>query len=265
MTLSSKYNRFGLIKAQAPKRRRLVFNTMGLTGTGKSDLMLRTAPRPLLVINLDRNVEPLEERYLKDGDLYFKHVRMPRRLNQEQDEKIWSEVRELYEMAMQEEDGFRSVLIDTGDALYELLRRAKLGSLDFGEVPRALYSTVNSNMKWIYSLAKDKRVNLCVAHKMTAEFVEAVGRTGKRTAVESGRMKRAGWKEADYEAQMCVRLFKDPAISGVDKYRCEIVKCTASPDLEDPDNECHILTGADITFQNLGMLACPWSEREDWS
>ncbi len=189
----------------------------------------------------------------------FKHVRVPRRLNQEADEKLWSEIRELYEVSVAK-DYFRSVMIDTGDLIYELLRRAKLGTLDFGDVPRSQYSIVNSSMNWVYNHAKDMRVNLCVTHKVKAEFINKVNeRTGKTMGVESGKMKRAGWAEADFAAQMVVRMFKDVGAVGADRYKCEIVKCTGNSDVEG-----EILTGDEITFQNLGVLSAPWSKPNEW-
>lgn len=259
MELPRELAKHNLSRPQIPKNRRLILMVSGATGTGKTDLMLRSAPRPLLVINIDRNLEPLEAKYADDTDLFYKDIHLPRRIDQEADKKVWDDVRELYQTSV-EKKIFRSVLLDTGDAMYELVRRAKLGTLDFGEVPRSMYSIVNSNMKWFYSLAKDNKINLCVTHRLTPRYKTTTNpKTGREMSVETQEMKAAGWKESEYEAQMHVVLSKEPKITGPERYKALIAKCTA-----DPEKEYEELVGEDITFANLGMMACPWSKRGDW-
>lgn len=256
--------RFGVSNPRKPKARRLVACCTGETGTGKTDLALRTMPRPLLMINIDRNLEPLEERYFEQDDILIKDIRLPKRIDQKADEAVWTEYRELYETAVGK-NLIRSVAIDTMDATYELVRRAKLGTLDFGEAPQSAYSSVNSSMKWLHSFAKDNSVNLLATHRPTNEFKEYVNpNTGKKGSKATGNRKRAGWKDAEFEAQICFEMSKDSESSGVDRYKLTITKCTANPELECEDNPCHVLIGSEITWANLGVLACPWTETSDW-
>lgn len=261
--------KFGLSNARKPRARRLIACCTGETGTGKTDLALRTMPRPLLVVNIDRNLEPLEERYFGQDDILIKDIRLPRKVDQDKDQKVWDEFRELYEIAVGKRL-VRSVMIDTLDATYDLLRRAKLGTLDFGEAPQSAFSTVNSSMKWIHSFAKDNDVNLLCTHRPKDEYLTVIGRNGRKTGQASGKRKRAGWKDAEFEAQVCFELSKRDRdeegnpISGLDRYVLTFQKCTANPEIEEEDNPCHTLTGADITWANIGVLAQPWTTTEDW-
>lgn len=259
MQIPNELKKFNLKSPGVPKNRRLILMVSGATGTGKTDLMLRSAPRPLLVINIDRNLEPLEAKYANDEDILYKEVHLPRRVDQDKDSVVWKEIHELYSVSV-EKHLFRSVLIDTGDGIYELVRRAKLGTLDFGDVPRSLYSVVNANLKWVYSHAKDHGINLCVTHRLTPKYVQTKNpKSGRDMSVETNELKAAGWKDSEYEVQMHVKLEKNPKLTGLERYKATIVKCTADPDVEGEE-----LEGEDISFPILAVKACPWSKLADW-
>lgn len=263
MIVPKELQKYGLLSPTAPKRRRLIAVVYGKTGTGKSDLALRTMPRPLLVINIDRNLEPLEDRYVND-DVLIKTVRLPRRVDQEKDNDLYAEVRELYQVST-EKELFRSVSIDGADGLYDLIRRAKLGTLDFGDAPRSAFSIVNSNMKWWVSQAKDFRFNLLMTSRVKEKFVEKMGRNGKLQGVGTGEFERAGWKELEFEVPLVMRSYKDAKLEeGEDdqsmRYHMEVMKCTPRPEWEG-----EIMTGKDIAWANFGFQAYhPHTQKADW-
>lgn len=249
MRIPPELAKYGLEEIRQPKRRRLVLVGDGETFTGKSDFVLRTGPRPLLYVNLDRNSEGLEERYEGD-DILIKTVRMGEMIDQEKDRKLYES---MYEMVMTSirKSLFRTVAIDTMDAWYELLRRAMFGKLE--QVPQYLYTKTNSHMLSLFSAAKDQRVNFYAAHKLGDEYKESWDAKGmKKVSVKTGRRKRKGWGDAEYQAQMHVRFRRNPEVSGVGRFECEILKCTTNESAEG-----EVLTGADITWANLGMLAFP--------
>jgi len=259
MAIPKELGRFGVVNARTPQTRRLIACGFGECGVGKSDLMLRTAPRPLLAINLDRNMEGLEDRYKEDDSLMIKDIRLPRVPNQEEDERIWTNFRELYETATSK-GLVRSILLDTGDELYKLLVRAKVGELEFGDPKYAKqYGVVGSNMKWVFDQAKDSRINLLVTHKVEDDYVEGTSRSGRKISVKSGKRKMSGWKNAAYECQMLFEMFKDVAESGEDRYKLKILKCNGNPDVED-----EVLQGSEITWATLGKLAAPWTDISEW-
>lgn len=258
MDVPKELQRFGARSPMVYKKRRLVMITSGLTAVGKSRFMLETAPRPLLVVNLDMNLEPLEDKYL-GKDIIIKDVPLPRTPDKEKDEVIWHSVRDMYETAI-DRQLVRSVLIDTGDALQTLIKRACVGKLEYGDNGFAqAHGQANSALKWIFNYAKEKRVNLCVSHRMEDEYRPAISRNGRKIREATGKLTRAGWKDAEYESQLHLCLYKDVKATGSERYKAKIEKCTAQPMLEGEE-----LTGDEINFGALGRLVFPQSTRDDW-
>jgi hypothetical protein len=263
MKVPADLQRFGLQSPRKPARRRLVCTSEGGPGTGKTDLFYRTFPRPALVIDLDLNGSAIEERHL-DDDVLIKRVVVPPLIHKtedrrKQDEVLFAEVRDLYRAAI-EKDYFRSYMIDNGTALYDLCRRAYLTDLDFGAAPQTSYVGINSVMSRFYQLAKQHRCTLYIPHRQTEERVESYTKAGKKTSTPTGELKYSGWKNALYESSLHLLLTKDPKHQGkTEMFDCQIVKCSSNHRVEGL-----LLTGNDITYRNLGMLAYPQSEESEW-
>lgn len=258
---------YDLRAPRPPVVRRLILSSEGDTGTGKSDFALRTAPRPLLHINLDHNIEPIEERYT-EGDILIYDVKMPVDIDKERDLEQFKSLRKLILTSI-EKKLFRTISIDTGDALYELCRRGFLGALGFGEAKQSDFDVVNANMRKFYRSAKDARINLYVAHKRKDEYKDSINpQTGKKTAFRTGQKRMDGWKDTQYEAQCHVIFEKDPKWSADEdegdpdpygKFTMTVLKCTANTDLEGT-----VFRGREISYQNLGTQVFQASGWKDW-
>lgn len=213
------------------------------TGCGKTDFSLRCLPRPLLVIDLDRNMDWVEGKYGSD-DVLIRHVEVPptfdkdSKQDKERDSKILYEVQDLYMDAIVS-NHFASIAVDTGGDLWELARRGILGGgLEFGDTKRQEYAPANAFMKSFFNAAKGakSKVNLYVPMHTKEDF-----NTKKRVA--------EGWKQTIQCSQCHIRLYKDVGGFIPDKFHLEIMKCSIN-------SECEQMTldGADITFENLTTL-----------
>ncbi len=250
---------FGLEAPSHPVQRRLVLVGYGEKATGKTDFALRTMPRPLLHINLDKNTEGLEERYM-DADIIFKHVHVPVRLNKEADYKVLMQVHELILQSM-EAKYFRSYCLDTGDKFYELARRGILGTLDFGEAKQSDYADINNMFFQLFNKAKETRANFTMLHHCKNERRSYVTPNGKRASMETGNRTMSSWGKVKEPAQCVVRFYKEPKEEGLNRYKMLIEECNARPELEG-----EILSGEEIDFLRLGKLVFyPFaSNTESW-
>lgn len=264
MEIPTQLKSFGLVSPSRQTRRRLVVTSEGDPGTGKSDFALRTAPRPILHIDLDNNIEGIEERYADDDGVLIKRVKMPVMINKEHDLEQFKEIRSLVLKSI-EIDAFRTISMDTGDALYELCRRGFLGVLGFGEAKQSDFDVVNANMRRFFRASKEQRVNFYMPHRRTDAYREIVMASGKKTGVKSGERKRQGWKDAEYEAQVHLIFEKEHKtkeeldLDPLCKFKCTIAKCTANTNVEGME-----LIGEEITWPLLGTTVFPHSKYKDW-
>lgn len=249
----AKYNLTG---AHAPSMRRLVITSEASTGCGKSDFALRTMPRPLLLIDLDRNLEGLLGRYEEDDELLIKHIDIPATFDkngkedQKRDRAILTTIQDLYMDAIKT-GYFRSIAIDTGNDLWELCRRGILGGgMEFADVKRTDFAPANAYMKAFFDAAKSSLINLYMPTHNKDEY-KGANATGKKVA--------GGWKSTVQCSQCHVRLYKDDKGVVPDKFHMEVLKCSANSDMEGQE-----LEGSEITFKNLGLMVYPDSSSEDW-
>jgi len=268
--LPKELRNFGLAHPKRPVRRRLIMTTEAETGAGKSTLSFRGAPKPLLHFNLDNNIEPWEEQYAERRDIFIKHVEMPVDHDQKECMELYRNLKALYKAAAMS-GYFRTIHIDTGEKLWELIRWAYLGTVGFGEVPQASYMVPNANMRMYFDLAKQERMNLIISHHIKEE-VKYKGRAkrGEEPDKEfTGKRVAEGWKHTKEMAQIHLVLAKDPAWNNGDglwdtsdvanRYIATVAKCNARPDLEG-----HVFRGEEICFPAIGTMIYPASNWEEW-
>lgn len=254
MGLPTEFSKFNLVGPKKPARRRLVMTGEGGPACGKTDFFYRTFPRPALAIQLDLNDEGIRERYVGQ-DLYFKDVIVPTYIGDHteaqraKDMVIATEVRNLYAEAAKG-NYFRSIMVDEGEELWTLARRAFLTDLGFGGSSRPSYAGPNAWMKRFYTLAKQNRVNLYIPHRQ---------KDGQDGAASSSKKEHGGWKKALYESQCHVVFAKNAEEDGLDKFTMTVMKCTANTSVEE-----QVFTGRDISLPNLGQTIFPLSDEEDW-
>lgn len=276
MVVPADLKEFGLVPpSSANVRRRLILTTDGETGSGKSDFIFRTAPKPLLHMNLDNNIEPIEDRYV-DDDILIKHVKMPVEIDMEKDLEQFRQLRSLYRKSVRGMM-FRTYFIDTGEKLWELVRRGYLGGVGFGAAEQKDYDTPNAQMRSFFQIAKEHRVNFVMSHHVKEEF--KAGRnaqTGKKTRGEAtGRMVLEGWKHAMEESHCHVSFTIDREWDKTDrkddvevtwdtedyrnKFTMTVMKCSANARVIG-----QVFRGEEISFPNLGTTVYPASKWKEW-
>lgn len=145
----------------------------------------------------------------------------------------------------------RTTILDTGTEFHEILRMAEFGKLQ--QVMPHHYGPVNQAMKDIWRSAADTSCNLIVLHRMKEEWINKVV-NGKEKGERTGNYIMAGYSGTYYEAQVCVRTYKEDG-----HFKCLIFDCRLNPDLEGM-----VLEDEMITFPALGQLVFPDSSEEDW-
>lgn len=272
---------------------RMIMSLVGPGGGGKGRLALQAPAAPrngksgVLYINLDRPIEEdllalsrHREIYLKNYYSHFKDVI-------EQDNPVKKKnvaedlLKELRNDHVWGVDNCRSIVRDTGTALWDLINLATLGKVpDFGPVDPSLRTRMNATMKSFYTAIYESDNTLIETHEIADEWVG-----GKPT----GRLKRKGYGGTEHLTQVEVWLRKERCIcnrmhdgaclaptynaAGDKQSTCSckapcgqdgqfhgvITLCKPNPDMEGIE-----LLGKEISFATVATLVFPDSDEKDW-
>lgn len=224
----------------------MILSIEGIEGCGKSTLALG-APGPILVVNIDRNLEGVVDPFIQQG----KHIDEIR-LNIQRENKStklvignesklkltpddlkasqeciayhsaeFKRFRELYHFILN--DGtYHTIIIDSGTDLAELMKLATFGRVE--QVPANLYTLLNADWSEIFNKAKDQsHTNLIITHKMKEEWKDVVDNMGFKSSKPTGKMLTSCWKGMPYAVQARIGLkleggeFIGKVIRGVDR------------------------------------------------
>ena len=207
--------------ASAQPKKRLIVSIEGPEKTGKTHFAL-TGGGKTAVLNLDHGLEGVAPKFVGNGsdvqevEYWLPDIVDPAKIEQKivkAYESIWNQYFADYKEALA---NFDTVLLDTGDEAWEMVRIARLGKLT--QVMPNQYGPVNAEFRQIFNLAKQSNANLLINHRMNDEYVN-----DKPT----GRLKRAGFKNTAYEVQINLRSSK----KGSD-FQMQIIDCRHDPDLD---------------------------------
>jgi hypothetical protein len=264
----------GRFKAGVPPMPPRVFMcSEGPAGSGKSDFAL-TAPWPVGVIDIDQGLEagPIQhvaERYPERSisELYVSSATatIPRGIDRANSEKLMPYYQQLYDQIVTDawqavEAGVRTLVIDGGSDLWEILRYAHFGRLE--KVPGHLYVKANSEFRTFLNNLKS-HCNVLVTHKVKDVWGE--GPNGRQPVMVNGQVltERAGFGEmANVEdvgiSHRYVKPELDPDTHLVKKpgaFWVDITKCRQNPELVGT-------TWEGLDFQGLMAMVVPQYE---WS
>lgn len=245
--LPKSFNKWNLQMPYKLEKRGLLLSVTGEIGAGKSDLIFRSAPEPVLFVNADKNVQGLVERYI-GKQIYIHELDIPKDFDKASDKVLLDEFTDLYMDAVTS-GYFRCISIDTFDHIYNLARRGILGesAFEFGENKRTDFAPVNAFMRSLFDEARKHQVSLIATSHPKDEY---------RGAVATGKKVPGGWKHMVACAEMHISLTKDISEKNINKkFRCLIEKCTPAPECEGEE-----LGGDEITFQTLASLAYPGTD-----
>ena len=259
----------GFEEASGEVKHRMIISAEGQEGTGKSHLAC-TAPGPLGYIDFDIGSEGVIEKFKKglEGldrkDIYISTHRIPmiskaakhadaetkKKLTQSAAkvaEPIWEKVVNDYCKALER---FRTVIVDTGTEMHELIRLARLGKLT--EVLPEHYGPVNAEFRDLVRLAYEGDANVIFLHKMKEEWLKG---KGEKRANFTGNYIRAGFNGMAYLMQINLKTLWTKE----DGFTIEVTKCRQQADLrgeilEDPFN----------TIPMIAQMVFPGTSAEDW-
>lgn len=197
-------------------QKRLVVSIDGHNQGGKTHLAL-TAPDPIALINFDDGLEGVIHKF-KDKQIVVKNMEHPPD-GAEGNNAYWqravTQFKSAYFKALQT-PAIRTIIIDTGTELWEVLRLARLGKLS--QVMPTQYIAVNAEMQQLVRTAYSYSKNLIILHKFKQVY-EGNNWNGEYT--------RAGFSGMGYAVQVCIEAFYEDGEFGLRIYD----KCRHNPTL----------------------------------
>ena len=136
----------------------------GLPKTGKSHLAL-TFPEPIIVFSFDLGLEPVLAKFegKKIGVKTYPIPIIDSIHPKPYAKPIWAQFTKDYKEAIWDK-AVKTVVIDTGTALYELARHARTEELGQQQLLRHQYGEVYSRMSALYLEPRISGVNLVITH-----------------------------------------------------------------------------------------------------
>jgi hypothetical protein len=235
----------------------ILISVEGLQKCGKTEFGL-SLPDPLFVLNLNLGLTGVIEKHVKAGKtIYVQDIQLPLSaalpgsgftvLATAATEKWKTAILSLQE-ALHDKD-VKSIFIDTGSELWDLLRIARLGK--FAQVLPVQYATVNAEFRQLLQVLLCSGKNVVLSHKVKPEYVN-----DQRT----NRFERAGFGDVGFDVQVELVSSRDIKKDGDDQYAITFADCRANPKLKGLT-----LYGAENTFLSVVKQIYPEMKPEDWS
>lgn len=267
--------------AQRGKRRRLFITTEGVPSTGKSDF-LRRCPPPQVCIDFDRGMEGVCEYDIWGNEIVHKVIEMPdldvggkfaTDAEREIAKKSYAQFKQLTTETFKilSSMGGGTLSVETGGAAYALAQIARFGQIaQLGEVPAAMWTSMQAEFQQIFLQYEDYPVNLVVSHRLGSKFNGAPGETDLK-----------GYKEMQHLSQVHLefqRVYRRTPVGMIEKDARgvelfdlvrKVKKCRARLSLlgaEFPvmflDEEMRKSMGGD--FATIALAVFPDTTIEDW-
>lgn len=261
---NSKPPKGGYKRAGSPTARRLILSLDGLEKQGKNHFAF-TAPGPIAVISLDIGLDSVVQKFQDKKEIWVADYRAPVGLTGNKKKPTAEEMQELANLCSETwamicreylevlDGGARTVIVDTGSELWELLRMARFGKLT--QVMPHHYGPVNAEYREFIRTAYDRTidkgypvdVNLILLHKLKDEYKNDSSGKGQKT----GEYKRSGMSDTGFLVQCNGVAWRDDEERKVpDCFHMTIQDCRQNAGLAGMD-----LQGTECDFPTLAALA----------
>lgn len=243
--------------------RRLLIGSQGRERCGKTDWGLRSMPAPIIYIGLDFGHEGVIEKHGKDRTIAKTYINVPLVASQDKYLAIWQRTKDRIVTAILHPDA-RSVIIDTGCGVWELLRLAEFGKLNqVGDIKK-LYPVINQEYKSLIRMAYDREVNLLVTHKCKKKYINkkiSTSRGVQDQEVWDGDYERAGFGDGGYLIQVQIEHLWDPNRKGglENKFGIRVIDCRQNMGIAGVE-----LWGVDNNFPTLASYIFEGTDPDDW-
>jgi hypothetical protein len=216
--------------------------------SGKSHFAL-TAPGPIAYHDFDRGLGGVADKFPDKEIYHFNYVysatnKLPgsdQAPLAEKAAKVWSEfVRNVLASA----ESHRSVVIDPGHRVWDLIRLARLGKLT--QVPPLQYVAVNAEFTELIQKLHGSPANILWLHRMKPVYVN----NEKTNAFE-----RSGYSDIGYDVDTALRTTYD-ANEG---WTVTLDSCRTDKTLEGGK-----LSGENATFQGVAKTMYPNADENNW-
>lgn len=232
----------GFDKANDKVKHRLIMSINGLEKQGKTHFAL-TAPGPVAYLDFDMGSEGVLHKFTGDKDILVSTHDIPKDPSTDGGfnyDKAWKKFYNSFKKAL-EHPQVRSVVVDTGTEMWELLRMARFGKLT--QVKPHHYGPVNAEMQELIRMAYELDKNLILIHKMKQQYVDDKF---------NGKYEAAGFKNTPFLVQINAETsFED----GV--FTLRVVDCRHDMGLAGME-----LEGCD--FPTLAQFVFPDSDPDTW-
>lgn len=210
-----------------PKRGVLV-NVDGLEGMGKSSLALTMAKLGMIAyVDIDQSIDRAQRPVVKKGRK-FEAKLIPIRYkaslseaeNKAQCGPAWNKIRTGGLEAS--EKWAKTVIVDTADEAWEILRLGAFGTVTPKGRTDSLYGPVNASYRqWLRTMHRHNMAHVILVNKMKEIWKKGADGQSSRT----GKFERVGFKELGYLADMSLTAFVDDR----GKFMVRIDMCKLAP------------------------------------
>ena len=235
-----------------PKTQRVVICTRARDKRGKTHFAL-TAPGPIAIVGLDTGTKEIASKFLGQKELICAYHKVTGRLDdisktRDIAEKEWEAVKESIVTAT-DHPKVRTLMVDTGTEVHELLRLARFGKLE--QVMPHHYGPVNKEMRDLVKRAYEREdLNVIWIHKEKKEYKQ--NRKGEDSWTGSYDM--AGYGDMPYLVDVTLQHYwKDATEDAPGCFGIKVVGVgRQTPDV------CGLeLEGPDCNFQMLATMLYP--------
>lgn len=244
----------GFVNAKTlKKRRRAIVSVEALPKHGKTEFIL-SAPGPIALVNLDEGLEGVVEKWENKKEIQVADFGYRDATNQ----KEWIEVLEKVKTSIIStvtDPKIKTIGIDTGTELWELMRMARFGKVSApGQNISYWYAPVNAEFRDLFTKVRNSDKNLIITHRLGDEYMN-----DKKT----GAYERKGFKEIGYMVQVNVRLSRRvvrAANGNIERaFQFEVLDCRQNPDIAG-----EIVEEPMCDFPTLASMIFPDTNPGDW-
>jgi hypothetical protein len=252
---ADKFARF--TKADATLKNRIIANSVGEVGTGKTHFWL-TAPGPIVVQTMDLGLEGVVEPFTAKKDIYVADYDIGQTIGDSFTHAKAVEARDKFiadfEDAIQKA---RTIIWDRETDVFRLFQFAEFGTDDaYGAAPPKDWDKLKDTLRRMIAMAKASDVNFGLIQGMRNEWGQKVNKkSGVSQPTQTGKRIPAGMEDVD--ALVHINLFH----ARVGKDFMVSVGKSRGPGAGDVQGE----TFAGIDFPTLAMMVFPDSSEDDWA